>query len=38
MRSTAAASALGKLGFARVLGLRGGIQAWREAGLPTKKG
>ena len=38
VRTSAAASALAKLGFTRVLGLRGGIQAWREAGLPTKKG
>lgn len=38
VRSGAAATALGKLGFTRVLALRGGIQAWREAGLPTRKG
>lgn len=38
VRSSSAAAALAKLGFTRVLGLRGGIQAWREAGLPTRKG
>ena len=37
MRSNSAASALSKLGFPRVLELRGGLRAWRDAGLPTKK-
>lgn len=37
VRSGAAASTLARLGFARVLGLRGGIQAWKEAGLPISK-
>lgn len=37
-RSAAAAAILAKQGFTRVLGLRGGMQAWKEAGLPTKKG
>lgn len=37
VRSASAAATLGKLGFTRVLGLRGGIQAWRQAGLPTQK-
>lgn len=38
MRSASATATLAKLGFTRVVGLRGGIQAWKEAGLPTKKG
>ena len=37
VRSGSAASALAKLGFARVLELRGGLRAWVDAGLPTKK-
>jgi rhodanese-related sulfurtransferase len=37
VRSSGAVSALDKLGFARVLELRGGLRAWVDAGLPTKK-
>ena len=37
MRGGAAASALGKLGFKEVQSLRGGLRAWKEAGLPTQK-
>ena len=37
VRSSGAASALAKLGFARVLELRGGLQAWVDAGLPTRR-
>ena len=37
VRSSGAASALAKLGFARVLELRGGLRAWRDAGLPTQR-
>ena len=37
VRSSSAASALAKLGFARVLELRGGLQAWVDAGLPTRR-
>src|SRR6476620_11279177 len=36
-RGGAAASALGKLGFTRVQNLRGGLRAWRDAGLPVQK-
>jgi hydroxyacylglutathione hydrolase len=34
-RSTVAASVLERAGFRRVLSLTGGMDAWREAGLPT---
>ncbi|MET0209432.1 MAG: rhodanese-like domain-containing protein [Burkholderiaceae bacterium] len=34
-RSTAAAGILAKLGFANIYSLRGGIKAWRDAGLPV---
>jgi rhodanese-related sulfurtransferase len=36
-RSAVAARALAKLGFKEVFGLRGGITAWRQAGLPIAK-
>jgi len=36
-RAGKAASALKKLGFARVLNLSGGIKAWQDAGLPVEK-
>ncbi|HEX2390687.1 MAG TPA: rhodanese-like domain-containing protein [Casimicrobiaceae bacterium] len=36
-RGGAAASALAKLGFTRVQSLRGGLRAWRDAGLPIQK-
>ncbi len=37
-RSSAACPRLAKLGFAKVSNLGGGLNAWREAGLPLKKG
>ena len=37
MRGGAAQSALARLGFTRVQSLRGGLKAWKEAGLPTQK-
>ncbi|HRC59952.1 MAG: rhodanese-like domain-containing protein [Propionivibrio sp.] len=37
-RSSTASKQLAKLGFARVHCLEGGINAWRTAGLPLKKG
>ena len=37
-RSATACKQLGKLGFSRVHNLEGGIDAWRTAGLPLKKG
>ena len=37
MRSGAATSPLTKLGFTRVQCLRGGLRAWKEAGLPMQK-
>lgn len=37
-RSSAACPRLSKLGFAKVSSLGGGLNAWREAGLPLKKG
>lgn len=33
-RSTGAAAALAKLGFANIYSLRGGLKAWKDAGLP----
>ena len=37
-RSGAACPRLSKLGFTKVRSLGGGLNAWREAGLPLKKG
>ena len=37
-RSTGACKQLAKLGFSKVHNLDGGINAWRAAGLPLKKG
>ena len=37
-RTPGAVKQLEKLGFAKVHDLEGGINAWREAGLPLKKG
>ena len=37
LRGGAATSALTKLGFTRVQSLRGGLRAWKDAGLPTQK-
>lgn len=37
-RTTGACAELEKLGFTRVHALEGGIEAWRTAGLPLKKG
>ena len=37
-RSRTAAGILTKVGFAEVYSLRGGLQAWSEAGLPVEKG
>jgi rhodanese-related sulfurtransferase len=34
-RSRGAAAALGKLGFAEIYSLHGGIKAWKDAGLPV---
>jgi rhodanese-related sulfurtransferase len=36
-RSTKAAAALRKQGFARVFSLSGGMKAWQDAGLPVEK-
>lgn|SRR5512140_537445 len=36
-RSGLAARPLGKVGFKEIYGLRGGIDAWRAAGLPVAK-
>jgi rhodanese-related sulfurtransferase len=36
-RSMLAARALAKLGFKEIYSLRGGINAWRQAGLPVTK-
>lgn len=37
LRGGAATSALAKLGFTRVQSLRGGLRAWKDAGLPMQK-
>jgi len=37
MRSAAATSPLTKLGFTSVQSLRGGLRAWKDAGLPLHK-
>jgi rhodanese-related sulfurtransferase len=37
MRGGAAVAALLRLGFTRVQSLRGGLRAWKEAGLPISK-
>jgi rhodanese-related sulfurtransferase len=37
MRSTSAAGPLTKLGFTNVQSLRGGLRAWKDAGLPLQK-
>lgn len=37
-RADAACKTLQKLGFTKVHSLEGGINAWRQAGLPLKKG
>ena len=37
-RSATACKQLAKLGFSRVHNLEGGIDAWRTAGLPLKRG
>lgn len=37
-RSAKACTTLAKQGFAKVHNLEGGIQAWRDDGLPLKKG
>ncbi len=37
MRSSAATSAHTRLGYTRVQSLRGGVRAWKEAGLPLAK-
>lgn len=36
-RTALAARALAKLGFKEIFGLRGGMAAWRQAGLPVAK-
>jgi rhodanese-related sulfurtransferase len=36
-RSTKAAAALKRLGFTQVANLSGGLDAWRQAGLPVEK-
>lgn len=38
LRSASACKKLKSLGFAKVYSLDGGIDAWRSAGLPVKKG
>lgn len=37
VRGGAAVAALSRLGFTRVQSLRGGLRAWKEAGLPVSK-
>lgn len=37
-RASLAASLLQKHGFSSVINIRGGMQAWRQAGLPIKMG
>jgi rhodanese-related sulfurtransferase len=37
IRGGAATSALTKIGFTRVQSLRGGLRAWKDAGLPMQK-
>lgn len=37
MRASAAIAALTRLGFTRVQSLRGGMRAWKDAGLPLHK-
>ncbi|MHB0873772.1 MAG: rhodanese-like domain-containing protein [Acidithiobacillus ferrooxidans] len=37
MRSSRAAASLKKAGFDKIYSLRGGIGAWRSAGLPVEK-
>jgi rhodanese-related sulfurtransferase len=37
MRSGSAAGTLARLGFKRVQSLRGGLRAWKDAGLPVQK-
>ena len=37
VRSGAASAALARLGFQRVQSLRGGLRAWKDAGLPVQK-
>ncbi|HLX29300.1 MAG TPA: rhodanese-like domain-containing protein [Casimicrobiaceae bacterium] len=36
-RSGAAVAALGRMGFTQVQSLRGGLRAWKDAGLPLAK-
>lgn len=38
VRSAKACSELKKLGFSRLHNLAGGVDAWRQAGMPLKKG
>ena len=37
-RSALAADNLGRMGYANVVSMEGGIRAWREAGYPIEKG
>jgi rhodanese-related sulfurtransferase len=36
-KSGAAVAALGRMGFTHVQSLRGGLRAWKDAGLPLAK-